>query len=293
MKLKFSKRKILVVTIATFLLIVLLFTRISPSLGVRSHKNISTQVVTLDGVKTYILVGGDHEKQPLIFLHAMGAQENWLPSVVGEFSKSYFIIAPEIPGYIRSETPSPVWSYEEYGEWLKDLEEFYHIEKPVIVGNSLGGTIATVFSNKYPEKVKTLVLLDSATTQDFKETSFVSYYKKFNTVLIRSKLIPLFVKKLVIENYLGTPKSFLSDEEVKNKIAMINKTREFTTRYEDLNVPTFLVWGRDDTLIHPISYAREIATRLQQGRLIEYKGSVTTIYKNPEYVVDIIRAAIE
>ncbi|MER3588846.1 MAG: alpha/beta hydrolase, partial [Mastigocladus sp. ERB_26_1] len=51
--------------------------------------------------------------------------------------------------------------YESYAKFLLSFLEVLNIKQVHVVGHSLGGGIAIVLSNLCPDKVKSLVLVDS------------------------------------------------------------------------------------------------------------------------------------
>src|SRR3989338_2459151 len=62
-----------------------------------------------------------------------------------------------VPGL--TEKSDKVWSLDDYMEWLKNELE---AEPSIVVGHSNGGRIALSFASQYPEKIKFLILIDSA-----------------------------------------------------------------------------------------------------------------------------------
>lgn len=249
----------------------------------------------IDGLKMYYHTAGNKENPPLVFLHAWGAKLDWLPPVIEEFAKDFYVVAPEHPGLLRSQTPqfgAGQNSFQYYAGILDTLLKQLAVEKPVLVGNSFGGGIATAYAISHGENVRTLVLVDSVMAKEFGRTPYTLKRRARQLKLLESKLTVAFCKKLLLHFYLGTPLSFLAAEEVKRKIALFTFKHELVVDYAKLTLPVILVWGRQDTRIHPIVQAREVAAALPNGRFIEYDGSVPTIYKHPQRVIPLITKAL-
>ena len=255
---------------------------------------LNAQIVEIDGLKIYYYVAGKKENPPLVFLHAWGAQVEWLPPVVEAFAKHFYVIAPEHSGLLRSETPLfSEWSFNQYVGILHGLLDSLNITNAIFVGNSFGGGIATSYALIYPSDVQKLVLLDSVVDKQYKRTQFLETYHALYTKIIASRWCPLFLKKLIVKNYLGTPLAFLTKDDIAKKVRILKTRRELSVDYTKLSMPVFLVWGTDDTYIHPIKYARAILSLLPHGKLAEYKGSVSAIYKDPDRVVSLIESILK
>ncbi|MGH7141456.1 MAG: alpha/beta fold hydrolase [Minisyncoccia bacterium] len=75
--------------------------------------------IEIGGLKIFYHLAGDEHNPPLVFLHAWGAQSRLMPRVVREFAKNFYVLAPEHPGLLRSQTPRlSAWSFENYARLL-------------------------------------------------------------------------------------------------------------------------------------------------------------------------------
>jgi pimeloyl-ACP methyl ester carboxylesterase len=102
------------------------------------------------------------EGPPLVLVHGLGgAWQNWLEQLP-EFSKTHRVIALDLPGFGAS--PMPPWeiSISNYGTFLRDFCERLGVEHIGLVGNSMGGFIATEVSISEPDRVDKLVLVSAA-----------------------------------------------------------------------------------------------------------------------------------
>ncbi len=102
------------------------------------------------------------EGPPIVFVHGLsGAWQNWLEQIP-HFARSHRVIAVDLPGFGAS--PMPPWeiSVPAYGTFLRDFCERLGVERCAIVGNSMGGFIATEVAIAEPERVSHLVLVSAA-----------------------------------------------------------------------------------------------------------------------------------
>ena len=102
------------------------------------------------------------EGPPLVFVHGLsGAWQNWLENIP-HFAATHRVVALDLPGFGAS--PMPPWeiSIPAYGRFLRDFCERLGIERCSLVGNSMGGFIATEVAITEPERVDELVLVSAA-----------------------------------------------------------------------------------------------------------------------------------
>ncbi len=98
--------------------------------------------------------------QPIVFIHAGIADSRQWNNEFLRFSESFNVIRYDMRGFGRSE---PVEGEFTHLDDLIALLEHLHVDEPVIlVGCSMGGGTALDYVLKEPDKVKALVLVDSA-----------------------------------------------------------------------------------------------------------------------------------
>ncbi len=210
----------------------------------------------------------------VILLHGLGGSaSNWaltLPALASRFH----VYVPDQIGFGESDKPQINYRVATLVDFLSGFYKQLGISKATLVGNSLGGWEAMAFALAYPEKVERLVLVDSAGYAGPPGT---------RTNLTREALLPLNPSTLAeTKQLLGlifynqalvtdqAVEQFFAEKLRRNDSPTVNAFIDSIVRGEDLlddrklngiNVPTLLLWGREDKL-----------TRLEQG-----KGSQASI----------------
>ena len=106
--------------------------------------------------KIYIEKG---KGEPIILLHGLfGALSNW-KTVVNEFSKTHRVIIPKIP---LTEVDVKKANLESLTDYVRKFINKQKLKNFILIGNSLGGHIALIYSILYPKKVKKLILTGSS-----------------------------------------------------------------------------------------------------------------------------------
>ncbi len=97
----------------------------------------------------------------LLFIHGLlGSQRQWA-HLVDELDEDHRLIVPDLFGHGESDKPVGDYSLGAHAATLRDLLDRLGIEQVTLVGHSLGGGIAMVFSYLFPERVDRLVLVAS------------------------------------------------------------------------------------------------------------------------------------
>jgi pimeloyl-ACP methyl ester carboxylesterase len=113
----------------------------------------------LAGVATAVLEGGDGP--PLVLLHGQGGwAAGWLP-VLPDLVQTHRVVVPDLPGLGASETPEGPPDADTVLAWLGELIDATCAAPPVLVGASLGGSIAARFAAGHRQRLARLVLVDT------------------------------------------------------------------------------------------------------------------------------------
>lgn len=101
------------------------------------------------------------EGKPIIILHGLfGSSDNWL-TISKKLADKYSIYLLDV----RNHGQSPHSDDHSYQAMVEDLAEFTkdnNIEKPIIIGHSMGGKIAMNFAIDYPQVPEKIVVVDIA-----------------------------------------------------------------------------------------------------------------------------------
>lgn len=161
---------------AIILLVILVILLIGPFLipvpplennvAVESLIDADSQFIEIHGVDVHYKKYGDDEPV-FILLHGFGASLFSWREVTAPLAEFGTVIAYDRPAFGLTERPmewegeSP-YSQDSQVELVIGLMDAMGIEKAILVGNSAGGTISMLTALKYPERVKSLILVDPA-----------------------------------------------------------------------------------------------------------------------------------
>ncbi len=98
----------------------------------------------------------------LVLIHGAGDNLNMWYHQVPVFSKSYRVIAYDVRGSGKTESPEGEYSISLFAEDVYQLMKAIRVQDAYFLGYSMGGRIALEFALNHPELVKALVLANSS-----------------------------------------------------------------------------------------------------------------------------------
>ena len=101
---------------------------------------------------------------PVVLLHGWALAQHTYRDVVERIaSQGCRVIAPSMPGFGGThDLPDHHFSLGGYAAWVDDLLTALEIDEPaVVVGHSFGGGVAIRLAHDHPERVRSLVLVNS------------------------------------------------------------------------------------------------------------------------------------
>ena len=99
------------------------------------------------------------EGENLVLLHGLfGALSNW-EKIVGRFASNYRVIIPVLPIYTL---PVRQAGLEELNRFVEEFVAFKGLSDINLMGNSLGGHIALIYTLRNQDNVKRLILTGSS-----------------------------------------------------------------------------------------------------------------------------------
>ena len=121
---------------------------------------------------------------PVIFLHGIGGSGRmFAPQVASFASAGYYPVALDLPGY-GDRTPVEAMSFEALAEDVEFTITQNALEKPVLLGNSMGGMVVQTMLRRRPDDYRAAVL--SCTSPAFGNPAG-DFQKKF----VADRLAPL------------------------------------------------------------------------------------------------------
>jgi pimeloyl-ACP methyl ester carboxylesterase len=115
------------------------------------------------GGSLFLFDAGPADAAPALLIHGLGDEaDTWrhvLPALSTQDRARYRALAPDLPGFGRSDPVRQGYSIPAYVQVLVELLDTLEMERVTLVGHSLGGIIAQSMALAVPERVERLVLI--------------------------------------------------------------------------------------------------------------------------------------
>ena len=193
----------------------------------------------------------------VILLHGLGGSSVAWSFNIGPLAEKFHVVVPDQIGFGKSDKPLVNYRIRTYVDFLDQFCKQLKIERATLVGNSMGGWIAAMFTASFPDRVEKLVLVDAAGYTPPKDFDMRTLFGLNPTTREGMKIL---VSKVFYN------KAFQSDAAIDQAITVrlaagdgytIKTITESIIRGEDflddvvktIKRPTLIVWGRQDGLV--------------------------------------------
>jgi pimeloyl-ACP methyl ester carboxylesterase len=193
----------------------------------------------------------------VILLHGLGGSSVVWNFNIGPLAEKFHVVVPDQIGFGKSDKPLVNYRIRTYVDFLDQFCKQLKIERATLVGNSMGGWIAAMFTASFPDRVDKLVLVDAAGYTPPKDFDMRTLFGLNPTTREEMKIL---VSKVFYN------KAFQSEAAIDQAITVrlaagdgytIKTITESIIRGEDflddvvktIKRPTLIVWGRQDGLV--------------------------------------------
>jgi pimeloyl-ACP methyl ester carboxylesterase len=232
----------------------------------------------------YVEIGAG---EPLLFVHGVsGCWQNWLENLPYFAAAGRRCVALDLPGFGAS--PMPDWpiGMEAYGRLLREFCEELGLGGATLIGNSMGGLLATEMALAAPEAFERLVLVSAAgiiNTWRPEERAVVTawgwrrlaphFAERGRQIVARPRL-----RRAVFQSIVRYPNRLDDDLLVEQIVNGLREADGFEPALADLirtdfrddlatiELPTLIVWGLSDRVV-PVAAAASYHRRIPHSRL--------------------------
>ena len=220
------------------------------------------------------------KEKPLVIIWGMVGEISSFVDYLKNNLKNYQLIIFDNRGTGRSDKPDEPHSFEMMAEDTIGLMNKIGIESAHLLGISMGSRIALVMAEKYPEKVKSLMMnVAAARSPHEDDNQAANAYERLYDAMTQ----PKFLKAM--GEYPPSAESF---------IRQFDALKNFDGRdlLDDIMVPTLIVNGTKDPST-PVKFAEELSEGIFGSKLILVEEDHLFIRNNPDLLINPIIEFLE
>jgi pimeloyl-ACP methyl ester carboxylesterase len=251
------------------------------------------------GVKLFAFIAGEPKLLKIVLLHGLGDEADSWRHLIEPLSAYGQIVAPDLPGFGRSDKPRRNYTIAFLNDAIVELLGLLDVSSAIIVGNSLGATIAQSLALEQPSWLKGVVLIDG---------TLVNKAKRINPLLLllmlpgvgewyytRLRKNPQSAYETLRPYYCDLDalpqeeRQFLfqrvnqrvwDDEQRYAYLSTLRNLAPFIARQQKglperlsrLDVPTLILWGEEDKIMS-LANGKAAAAAQPSARLVTLAGA--------------------
>jgi pimeloyl-ACP methyl ester carboxylesterase len=199
---------------------------------------------------------------PILFLHGWGISAEPYHEILNLLAQQHFLIAPDLPGFARSSYSDLIPDYDSYAKFLLSFLDSLNIQHVHLIGHSLGGGIAITLSALVPDRVKSLVLVDSTGNPC---VSIPEIVPRRAIEMTAQLLLPELKLKLVDIPQVFSYNLLFNTGNVIQAL-LLSLQVDLKHLLPKIKAPSLLLWS-DKDLTTPLTAAQEMAAKISNSKL--------------------------
>lgn len=125
-------------------------------------------VLSLDGPDLNVREYGPPGERAIVLLHGYSASIEWWEEVAPRLARDRRVVAIDLVGHGGSEAPSEPQQFQvgDQASAVRRALTVLGVRQAVVIGHSMGGSVAAVLADRYPEVVERVVISDTPASGD-------------------------------------------------------------------------------------------------------------------------------
>jgi pimeloyl-ACP methyl ester carboxylesterase len=213
---------------------------------------------------------GAHQ-QSLVFIHGSGGNSSAWAFQYANLHKYYNIAAIDLPGHGKSSGRGEQDIFE-YVLCFKEILDVLKVERPILIGHSLGAAIALGFAVKYPQDLSGVAAVGGGLTMPVTPDILDGFRQAPEFVLdLMCKFSLAKANRPVLQDALRKSLGEASVDVVAGDMLACSKY-DLTGELPNITVPVLSICGAEDKMTPP-SFSEQIAAGIDGATLVIVEGA--------------------
>jgi len=213
--------------------------------------------------------------QNIVILPGWGCSIAHYHKIQTHLAQKFKVYAIDFPGYGLSPPPEIPWSTKNYAELITAFVNSLKIEKPILIGHSLGGKVAIYLTANKMVDCQKLILISSAGIKSQKKLSQYCkiYFRKLCKYFANLPILkPLLVAKLEAHRKKVGSQDYCNATGVMRATLVKLVNEDWRALLPAINAPTLLLWGEKDTDT-PLTNSHIMRQLIPQSKLVTFANA--------------------
>ena len=203
----------------------------------------------------------------VLLIHGFSAnKETWL-KLAAELPDDYYLIAPDLAGH--GDSPAPAngdYNLITQTDRLQHLMAAKGFANIHLIGNSMGGAIATIYAARYPDEVASLTLIDAAGVDSPNPSPFMqalssgknpliatdeeSFEYRWDMIMEQPPFVPWPIRPAMIRKTINRAEinRIIFDDMLATRDQLQQQDFEAMVE-ENIHMPVLIIWGAQDRVL--------------------------------------------
>ena len=225
------------------------------------------RVLDLPGGDLHVTDRGPRDAPTILLVHCYTCAIDYWRRLEPLLVRDHRVIAVDLLGHGGSEKPKDGYSMEHQADTIAEALDVLHAKPVLAVGQSLGGPISTALAQRHPNKVRGLVIMDSASQTKYVELPLTAKLARMPVIgpalkqVAPDSTIHEELSKAFHEGF-DFPDAFVDDVKAMTYTSFAESYkggRDFTEadRLDDriaaTGLPVTVIFGAEDRIVNPQS----------------------------------------
>ena len=250
--------------------------------------------IDIDGVDLHYVERGEGPPVVLIHGNAVTHADFIASGLMDRLARKHRVIAFDRPGFGHSSRPRDrLWTPAAQADLLRAALERLGIERPVVVGHSMGTMVAMAMALNFPQNVRSLVLVGGYFYPSFRVDAFLTApvalpvlgdVMRYTVTALSSRLMlkkmaqAMFAPRELPDNFfpIVSREMMLRPVQLRanaeDAAFMVPAANTMSKRYGELVLPVTLIAGEDDIVVDPKAQSVRLHDELPHSELFLAPG---------------------
>lgn len=248
---------------------------------------VEEKFLQIDGNKIRYLESGT-SKNTLVLIHGLGASAERWAQVIPLFEEDFKVVVPDLIGFGYSDKPLVDYTPEFFSDFLEKFFQSADLQRPNIIGSSLGGQIAAEFAASHSKNIEKLILVSPAGIMKQSTPALDAYImaamypneESAKNVFEMMEGSGRSVNENIVNGFVERMRLPNAKFAFMSTLLGLKNSEIITSKLQTISVPTLIIWGSNDPVI-PIIHASGFVSSIQDCRFYRMDG-----YGHTPYVQD-------